>query len=114
MQATDGNFYGTAYVGDFVANSCPQKGCGEIFQLSLGLPPFVKSVPSSGSVGTNVRILGMNLTGATSVTFNGVAAKFAVAAPTEITASVPAGAITGPIQVITPTATLDSVVFQVR
>lgn len=108
MQATDGNFYGTAYVGGSIGNGCSFKGCGEVFQLSLGLPPFVKSVPSSGSVGSEVRILGTDLTGATGVTFNGVAATFIVAAPTEIVAIVPAGATSGSIEVVTPTATLAS------
>ena len=115
VQATDGNFYGTAYVGGFVGNNCPFDGCGEVFQLSVGLPPFVTSVPSSGAIGSTVRILGTDLAGATSVTFNGEAASFTVSAPTEIIASVPAGAISGIIQVVTPTATLASnVPFQVR
>jgi hypothetical protein len=50
-------------------------------------------------------ILGNNLTGATSVTFNGISAQFNVVSASEITATVPPGATTGRIE-ITPAATL--------
>jgi uncharacterized protein (TIGR03437 family) len=43
------------------------------------------------------------MAGATSVTFNGTAATFTVASGSEITATVPAGATTGRVQVITST-----------
>jgi uncharacterized protein (TIGR03437 family) len=52
--------------------------------------------------------MGSNLAGATSVTFNGIAAAFTVLASYEITATVPAGAITGTVQVVTPSGTLSS------
>jgi large repetitive protein len=56
----------------------------------------------------------MNASGATAVTFNGTAATFTQASPTQITATVPAGATTGTIQVVTPAGTLSSnVVFHV-
>ena len=59
-------------------------------------------------------ILGTDLTGATSVTFNGTAATFTVIAPTAIKVDVPSGAATGAVQVVTPTGTLISnVPFQV-
>jgi NADPH-dependent curcumin reductase CurA len=45
----------------------------------MGLGPFVKFLPASGRVGSEVGILGNSLKGATSVTFNGTAAKFTVA-----------------------------------
>jgi hypothetical protein len=48
------------------------------------------------------------LTGATSVTFNGIPAAFTVDASTAISTTVPAGATTGKVQVVTPTATLSS------
>ena len=50
-------------------------------------------------------ILGTDLTGATSVTFNGTAATFTVIAPTAIKVDVPSGAATGAVQVVTPTGT---------
>jgi uncharacterized protein (TIGR03437 family) len=59
-------------------------------------------------------ILGTDLTGATSVTFNGTAAAFTVASPTLVTATVPIGATTGKVQVVTPSGTLTSnVAFRV-
>jgi len=59
-------------------------------------------------VGAAVTILGTKLTGATSVTFNGVAATFKVVSPTLITTAVPVGATTGKVQVVTPSGTLSS------
>src|ERR1022692_421296 len=94
VQDTNGDFYGTT--GD------------TIFRLSVGLGPFVKGRPVSGEVGTAVEILGTDLNGATSVSFNGTAATFTVASRYLITTTVPAGASTGPIQVVTPNRTLSS------
>ena len=52
---------------------------------------------------------------ATSVSFNGVAAAFTVVSATEIIATVPTGATTGKVEVVTPTRTLKrSVRFVVR
>jgi len=53
-----------------------------------------------------VQILGTNLTGATGVSFNGTAASYTVGSSSEIIANVPAGATTGPVQVVTPGGTL--------
>ena len=53
-------------------------------------------------------ILGDNLTGTTKVSFNGISAAFTVDSDTEITATVPAGAATGMIEVTTPSGTLYS------
>lgn len=94
MQGTDGNLYGVTRT--------------TIFRVSLGLAPFVTTVLNSGAVGNNVIILGNNLTGSTSVTFNSVPASFTVVSATEITATVPTGATTGTIKVVTPTSTLSS------
>jgi uncharacterized protein (TIGR03437 family) len=82
----------------------------------MGLGPFVETLPTSGEVGSTVRILGNRLTGATSVTFNGVAATFTVAASTEITTTVPTGATTGVVQVVTSAGTTltSNLVFTVR
>lgn len=106
VQGTDGNLYGsTFYQGDFVCNNI---GCGTIFSLSAGLGPFVQASPGFGKVGSIINILGNNLTGTTSVTFNGVAAAFKVISNSDIKAKVPTGATTGTIQVTTPTGTLSS------
>jgi uncharacterized protein (TIGR03437 family) len=53
-------------------------------------------------------ILGTDLTGATSVTFNGTAAAFSVVSSSEITTTVPTGATTGTVQVTTSSGTLSS------
>jgi uncharacterized repeat protein (TIGR03803 family) len=100
-QDTNGNFYGTTQEGGASDE-------GTVFRLSLGLGPFVETRPTSGKVGAVVEILGTNLTGATSVSFNGTAAVFQVAASSEITTAVPAGAKTGNVQVTTPRGTLTS------
>jgi hypothetical protein len=72
-----------------------------------GPPPTITSfTPTSGPVGTQVDIQGTNLTGATSVTFNGTAdPSFVVNSATDITAHLPPGATTGPISVTTPSGT---------
>jgi uncharacterized protein (TIGR03437 family) len=68
----------------------------------------------ASKVGAAVKILGTNLTGATSVTFNGTAAVFKVVSASLITTTVPAGATTGTVEVTTPKGTLKSnVVFRV-
>jgi uncharacterized repeat protein (TIGR03803 family) len=102
VQGTDGNLYGTTVTGSGGGNF------GTVFSLSVGLAPFVETRPTSGKVGANVIVLGTNLTGATSVSFNGTAATFQVVSASEITATVPAGATTGAVKVTTPTGTLSS------
>jgi uncharacterized protein (TIGR03437 family) len=80
----------------------------------MGLGPFVKTQPTSGAVGAVVNILGTNLTGATSVTFDGTPAAFEVVSSSLITATVPSGASSGTVQVATPGGTLSSnLAFQV-
>lgn len=108
MQATNGIFYGTTYQGGTDLY-------GTVFSLSEGLGSFVETRPTSGNPGTKVIILGTNLTGATSVSFNGTAATFTVVSRAEITTTVPKGAATGTVVVTTPKAKLDSnVVFTVN
>jgi IPT/TIG domain len=63
------------------------------FTVSAGTFPIVSSVsPASGIAGTSVTITGTNFTGATGVTFGGVAASFTINSNTSITAAVPDGA----------------------
>jgi len=100
MQATNGNFYGTAAMAG-------SGGYGAVFSLSMGIGPFVETNPASGKVGTAVTILGNNLAGATSVTFHGKKATFK-ASSTYITTTVPSGATTGTVEVVTPNNTLKS------
>jgi uncharacterized repeat protein (TIGR03803 family) len=104
VQGTNGNFYGTTDDG----GQSQGYGDGTVYTLGAGLSPFVKLLPSFGKAGANIRILGNNLTAATSVTFNGTPATFTVGSGTQIVASVPAGATTGNIQVTTSNGTLTS------
>jgi uncharacterized repeat protein (TIGR03803 family) len=102
VQDTNGVFYGTTYAGG-------KYGYGTVYSLNMGLGPFVTFVQPTGSIGQSAQILGQNLTGATSVTFNGVpATSFSVQSSTFMTAVVPTGATTGPVVVTTPTGTLTS------
>ena len=99
VQDTDGNLYGTTADGG-------TNGYGTVFSLSVGLGPFVETEPTAAKVGATVKILGTNLTGATSVNFNGKAATFTVVSSSEITTTVPVGATTGEVKVATPSGTL--------
>ena len=113
LQATNGKFYGTTSTGGSTSANCPE-GCGTVFSLSVGLGPFVKTIPASGKVGTKVIILGNNLTSTTSITFNGATAPLLKVTASAIETSVPTGATTGTVAVTTPSGTLDSnVAFQV-
>jgi uncharacterized repeat protein (TIGR03803 family) len=108
VQATNGVFYGVTIAGG--ANNF-----GSVFAMSVGLGPFIETLPTSGKTGLQVKILGNNLISATGVTFNGVAAPFTVESATLISATVPTGATTGKVEVVTPTRTLKSnVKFVVR
>ncbi|HTQ53139.1 MAG TPA: choice-of-anchor tandem repeat GloVer-containing protein [Bryobacteraceae bacterium] len=101
VQDTNGSFYGTTWTGG-------SRKYGTVFKLSMGLGPFVRPLPFFGEVGEPVMILGTDLTGATSVTFNGTPASFTVQSPTAIKATVPSGATTGAIEVATPSGTVSS------
>ena len=101
VQDTNGDFYGTTYGGGTHDD-------GTVFRLSVELGPFVKTLPTSAKVGKAVKILGTDLTGATSVSFNGTAAVFTVVSSSLITTTVPAGATSGQVQVMTPSGTLSS------
>jgi len=96
-QVSTGTIYGTTYFGG-ASDDCYTGGCGTLFSLSLGLPPFVETQLTSGKVGASVVILGLGLKGATSVSFNGTETKF-TAKNSEIKTKVPAGATTGNITV---------------
>jgi len=76
-------------------------GSGYVFTVAF--PPAIAHVqPSSGQVGASVVITGSHFTGATTVSFNGTTSVFTVDNDGQITATVPADAITGKITVTTP------------
>ena len=108
LQATNGKFYGTTWGGG-------THNEGTVYRLAVGLSPFVKTLPTSGKVGTQVTILGTNLTGSTSVSFNGTPAAFVVNSSSSITTTVPTGSTPGKVVVTTPGGTLlSNVFFRVR
>jgi uncharacterized repeat protein (TIGR03803 family) len=101
VQDTNGTFYGTT-------EQRGVNGYGTVFSLSVGLGPFVSFVgpQSSGKVGNTIELLGQGFTGTTAVSFNGTAASFSVKSNTYLTATVPNGATTGKVKVVTPSRTL--------
>jgi uncharacterized repeat protein (TIGR03803 family) len=98
VQATNGAFYGTTTQGGGTNND------GTLFSLSVGLGPFVETNPTSAKEGASVKILGNNLTGSTTVSFNSTAATYKVQSSTEITTNVPTGASSGRVTVTTPSS----------
>ncbi len=71
-----------------------------------GLTPIVTGFsPIGGKAGDPVVITGINFTTATNVLFNGVTAVAFVTSDTQISATVPTGATTGPLRVINPAGT---------
>ena len=110
MQATDGNFYGVMDAGG-LGNCFGRAGCGTVYKVTTGLPPFVALQPNYGKVGSNVKILGNNLTGTAGVTFNGTPAAFTVVSDTYIKATVPPAATTGTLEVVTSSGTLQQGAF---
>ncbi len=101
IQAANGKIYGTAVAGGTVAKG--KQASGTVWSLDAGLPapkPAAAAFsPASGAVGSTVLIRGNNFVGTTAVTFNGVSASFQVLNVRFISATVPAGATTGPIAV---------------
>ena len=85
----------------------PRAGAAYAFLLTPSVTSFS---PQSGPVGTQVTIVGGYFTGVTGVAFNGVPAPGIIAFGTQITATVPVGASTGPITVTTATGTGSSTV----
>lgn len=101
VQATSGTFYGTAYSGGAYLD-------GAVYSLSMGLGWFVETLPTTGTVGATIQILGTDFTGATAVTFDGLPASFTLISSTQIQTTVPSGATTGSVKVTIPSGTLSS------
>ena len=79
------------------------------------IPTITSFTPTDGAAGTQVVITGVSFTGATAVRFaTGKTATFTVNSDTQVTATVPTGAVTGTIQVTTPGGTgVSTTVFTV-
>jgi hypothetical protein len=79
------------------------------FTVASSCITITNFTPTSGPVGTVVKITGTGFTGATAVSFNNVnATTFHVDSATQITATVPTGATTGKIKVTAPAGTATS------
>jgi len=73
------------------------------------LPHITSFTPPSGAVGTMVTITGTGLLQTTKVSFgNSTPSKFKVVSDTEVTATVPTGAVTGTIRIVTKSGTAAS------
>jgi uncharacterized repeat protein (TIGR03803 family) len=101
VQSTSGLFYGLTPGGG-------SSGQGVVYTESIGLAPFIKFLREAAKVGQTIGILGQGLTGTTSVSFGAVPANFKVKSDNYLTATVPAGALTASVKVITASGTLRS------
>jgi uncharacterized repeat protein (TIGR03803 family) len=112
-QGTNGNFYSTT--DGYYDLSESMNDQGTVWSLSMGLGPFVSFVRGTAAVGEVVDILGQGFNRTSGVSFNGTPASFTVENDTYLIATVPVGATTGPVTVITPSGSLTSnVPFRVR
>ena len=105
-QGTNGVLYGETNDGG--TGPCINTRCGVFFSIDMGLPAYAAPVTWYGQEGSTVEILGNGLTGTSAVSFNGTPATFQVLSPTYLTATVPAGATLGLINVTTPKGALSS------
>jgi hypothetical protein len=106
----DGN---ALWVGGFMTsiNGVPVNGMARftIVGSPPPPPPYISGfTPTQGPVGTLVTISGAGFTGTTEVSFGAVDSVFTVVNDGQITATVPAGAVTAPITVVAPGGTVDT------
>jgi uncharacterized repeat protein (TIGR03803 family) len=102
LLATNGTFFGTAESGG-------SGGAGTVYGLNTGLAPFVSVAPALGQVGAQIGISGQGFTPkGTKVSFKGTQAKVTFLTANYVVATVPAGAVSGPVIVKTPGGTLKS------
>ncbi len=66
------------------------------------VPTFTSFTPASGPVASKIMVTGKGLTQASKVTVGGKAATFVVNSDTQLTITVPVGAVTGKIAITTP------------
>jgi len=107
MQHTNGTLYGTT------SDNGPQPGYGAFLSFNINASPFIALVGPvpAATEGTQIQILGQNFTSSSEVKFGGTAAtSVTVTGSTFIEATVPTGALTGPITVTTSSGTLSTLV----
>lgn len=89
----------------FTVTATDQNGCSgcQSYTLVVSCPTVAGISPISGPVGSTVVITGTNFLGVTAVKFsNNLSAVFAINSDTQITATVPIDAVTGPIAISKP------------
>jgi hypothetical protein len=93
-----------------VTNPAGTATSGNNFTVTASSGPALAAfTPTTGLAGTVVTITGANFSGATAVRFNSInAASFLVTSDTSITATVPAGSVTGRLSVTTSLGTTTS------
>jgi uncharacterized repeat protein (TIGR03803 family) len=107
-QHTNGLLYGCTFSGGDLS-VCAGHGCGVFFSLDVGAPAFAGLVSTSGKEGAHIGILGQGFSRSSVVEFDGVAAtSLTRQGTTFISATVPAGALTGKVTVTTGATTLTS------
>jgi len=82
-----------------------------IERQSSSVVSIIEFTPESGPVGTSITVHGTGFSetlGENTVTFNGIPATVASITATQIVATVPSGAVTGPITITTPTGSATS------
>jgi uncharacterized repeat protein (TIGR03806 family) len=93
------------------ASAAAVHGTAQVTVSTSAAPTITAVTPTTGGAGTVVTISGTNLGGVTSVSFGGTYATFSVnGAGTQITATVPAGAGSGPIVVSAPSGSATAAV----
>lgn len=108
VQDTDGKFYSVTQNGG--PSGCNSGiGCGVFYSFDVGLGAFINLVTTSGGESAKVQIEGQGLSSSSVVKFGGTQATSVTASGTTfLTATVPAGALTGPVTVTTGATTLTS------
>jgi uncharacterized repeat protein (TIGR03803 family) len=102
----NGIFYGTTQQG---GDNGQPIGHGVFYSFNTGLKPYIILQFPRGTIGTAIGIFGQDFTGASGVSFNGVAAtNFTVESDYYLTATIPTGTTTGYVTVSTPSGTLKS------
>ena len=116
IQGADGKLYGVNVTCGIDTTGHPASGTVFVVDAGLAAPKADIAALSlmTGTAGSIVTIRGDHFVGATSVTFNGVAAQFKVLNTKFITTTVPTGATTGPIVVTNAGGTTSSQSFTVK
>lgn len=98
--------------GAYTVSISGNNGCSatsNVINVVATPPPGITGfIPSTAAHGTLVTINGSNFSGATSVKLNGSVVAFSILNASQITFTVPVGAVSGNVTVITPCGTVNS------